>query len=33
MSKPDSFHYPSDGRGPRRVYVNGNETPGVSYTC
>ncbi|SOS34715.1 hypothetical protein CFBP6411_03358 [Pseudomonas syringae group genomosp. 3] len=25
MSKPESFHNCNDGRGVRRVYVNGNE--------
>lgn len=31
MPMPDSLHRPSDGRGPRRVYVNGNEVEHVLW--
>lgn len=31
MSRPESFHHFNDGRGRRRVYVNGNEVEGVVW--
>lgn len=31
MSRPDSFHHYNDGRGRRRVYVNGNEIERVVW--
>ncbi|KAA8692029.1 hypothetical protein F4W67_23570 [Pseudomonas caricapapayae] len=31
MSTPDSFHSCNDGRGARRVYVNGNEINRVAW--
>jgi len=31
MARPDSFHHFNDGRGRRRVYVNGNEIARVVW--
>lgn len=31
MSRPESFHHFNDGRGRRRVYVNGNEVERVVW--
>ena len=31
MARPDSFHHFNDGRGKRRVYVNGNEIERVVW--
>ena len=31
MARPDSFHHFNDGRGKRRVYVNGNEIARVVW--
>lgn len=31
MSRPESFHHYNDGRGRRRVYVNGNEIERVIW--
>lgn len=31
MSRPESFHHFNDGRGIRRVYVNGNEVERVVW--
>ena len=31
MSRPESFHHFNDGRGKRRVYLNGNEIERVVW--
>ena len=31
MSRSESFHHANDGRGKRRVYVNGNEVTHVIW--
>ncbi len=31
MARPDSFHHFNDGRGRRRIYVNGNEIERVVW--